>query len=165
MDARDFDMDADLPERPTSSPKEFQESVEGHWDHVLTAPFVFQIQPLNPGLQPFLIFAEPAKNGKARGDQTALLTTPREIWGQGCIMVGGFATNGDPAYDAFHQEQAAGNLAFLRKNTADIPLKRHYRAFSDILHLLKRALPDAEENANGGRSRRQFDRVRFSTPD
>jgi hypothetical protein len=57
MDARDFDMDADLLERLTSSRKEFQEFVEGYWDHVFTATFVFQIRPLNPGLQPFLIFA------------------------------------------------------------------------------------------------------------
>jgi hypothetical protein len=68
LDARDFDMDADLLERLTSSRKGFQEFVEWHWDHVLTAAFVFQIQPLNPGLQSFLIFAQPAKDSKARGD-------------------------------------------------------------------------------------------------
>jgi hypothetical protein len=45
--ARNFDMDADLLERITLSRKEFQEFVEGHWDHVLTAAFVFQIQPLD----------------------------------------------------------------------------------------------------------------------
>jgi hypothetical protein len=67
LDAQDFDMDPDLLERLTSSRKEFQEFVEGHWDHVLTAAFVFQIQSLNPGRQPFLIFAQPANDGKARG--------------------------------------------------------------------------------------------------
>jgi hypothetical protein len=158
-------MDADLLERLTLSRKEFQEFVEGYWDYVLTAAFIFQIQSLNPGLQPFLIFVQPAKDGTARGDQTALLTTLKEICGQGRITVGGFARDGDTAYDAFHEEQTAWNLAFFRKNPTDIPVKRHYRAFSDILHLLKRALPDAEENTNGGRSRRQFGRIRSSTPD
>jgi hypothetical protein len=157
LDTRDSNMDADLLERLTSSRKEFQEFVEGHWDHMPTAAFVFQIQSLNPGLQAFLIFAQPAKDGKARGDQTALITAPKEICGQGRITVGGFATDGDPAYDAFHEEQAARNLAFFRKNPTDIPLKCHYHAFSDILHLLKRTLPDDEENTNDGRSRRRFD--------
>jgi hypothetical protein len=142
LDARDFDMDANLLERLTSSRKELQELVEGYWDYVVTAAFVFQIQPLNPGLQSFLIFAQLTKDGKARGDQTAMLTTLKEICGQGRITVRGFATDGDRAYDCFHEEQAGRNLAFFRKNPIDIPLKRHYRAFSDILHLLKRALLD-----------------------
>jgi hypothetical protein len=165
LDARDFYIDADLLERLTSSRKELQESLEGHWHHILAVAFAFQIQPLNLGLQPFLIFAQRAKDGKARGDQTALLTMLKEICRQGRITVGGFATDGAPAYDAFHEEQTARNLAFFRKNAIDIPLKRHYRAFSDILHLLKRALPEAEDNMNGGRSRGQFDRVRSSTSD
>jgi hypothetical protein len=63
LDARDFDMDVDLLERLRSSGKEFQEFV-GHRDHVLTAAFVFQIQPLNPGLQPFLIFVQPPKTAR-----------------------------------------------------------------------------------------------------
>jgi hypothetical protein len=132
-------MDADLLKRLTSSRKTFQEFVEGHWDHALTAAFVLQIQPLNPGLHPFLIFAQLAKDGKAKGDQTTLLTTLKEICGQGRVTVGEFATDGDPAYDAFREEQAAQNLTFFRKNPTDIPLKRHYRAFSDIFHLLKGA--------------------------
>jgi hypothetical protein len=164
LDARDFDMDANLLERPTSSRKEFQEFMEGLWDHALTSAFVFQIQLLNSGLQSFLIFTQPAKDGKARGDQTALLTTLKEICAQERITVGGFATDRDLAYDAFHGEWTTRNLAFFRKNPTDIPLKRHYRAFSDILHFLKRALPDAEENTNHGRSRQQFDQVRSSTP-
>jgi hypothetical protein len=106
---------------------------------VLTAAFVFQIQPLNPGLQLFLIFAQPAKDGKVRGDQTALLTTLNEICGPRRITVGGFAKDGDPAYGAFHEGQATRNLVLFRKNPIDILLKRHYRAFSDIFHLLKRA--------------------------
>jgi hypothetical protein len=62
----------------------------------------------------------------------------REICGQGRITVGRFATDGDPAYNAFHEEQVARNLAFFRKNPTDTPLTRHYRTFSNILHLLKR---------------------------
>jgi hypothetical protein len=50
---------------------------------------------------------------------------------------GWFATDGDPANDAFYGEHAARNLAFFRKNPTDIHLNRLYRAFSDILHLLK----------------------------
>jgi hypothetical protein len=112
--------------------------VEGHWDHVLTAAFAFPIQQLNPGLHLFLMFAQLAKDGKARGDQTAVFTTLKEICRQGRTTVGGFATVEDPAYDAFHEEQGAWNLSFFRKDPTDIPLKRHYRTFSDILHLLKR---------------------------
>jgi hypothetical protein len=91
LDAWDFDMDADLLERLTSSRKKFQQFVEGHWEHVCTAAFAFQIQPLNPGLQPVLIFAHPARAGKARSDQTVFLTALNEICGQGRITVGEFA--------------------------------------------------------------------------
>jgi hypothetical protein len=42
-DAWDFDMDADLLERFTSSRKEFRKFVEVNSDHALTAAFLFQI--------------------------------------------------------------------------------------------------------------------------
>jgi hypothetical protein len=43
LDAQDFDMDTDLLEWLTLARKEFQEFLEGHWDHMFTAAFVFQI--------------------------------------------------------------------------------------------------------------------------
>jgi hypothetical protein len=64
LDAWDFDMDADLLERLTSSRKEFQEFMEGHWDHVLTAAFIFQIQPLNPGSSHFLFWLSRPKTAR-----------------------------------------------------------------------------------------------------
>jgi hypothetical protein len=139
LDARDFDLDGDLLESLTSSAKTFQEFIQGHWDHVLTAAFVFQVQPLNPKLRPFLIFAQAARDGKARAEQVELLKQLKLICSHGRITVGGFATDGDSAYDDFHEEQVRLNLVHFRKKPCDIPLKQRYRAISDILHILKRA--------------------------
>jgi hypothetical protein len=67
--SNDFDFDCDLLESLTSSPDAFRDFVHRHWDRMLTAAFVFQIQPLDPRLRPFLTFAQPARDGKAREEQ------------------------------------------------------------------------------------------------
>jgi hypothetical protein len=57
LNAGDFDLIGDFLEFLNSSPAAFREFMEGNWDHVRIAAFVFQIQPLRPELPPFLIFS------------------------------------------------------------------------------------------------------------
>jgi hypothetical protein len=111
LDSSSFDFDRDLFESFTSSGAAFREFVEGDSDHVFTAAFVYQIQPLDPSLEPFLVYAEPATDGKARTEQAHLLKEIKEICGKGRITVGGFATDADSGYDAIHEEQERLHLA------------------------------------------------------
>jgi hypothetical protein len=69
LDSSDFDRGCDLLESLTSSRAAFQAFLRGHWDKGLTSAFVYQVHPLNPKLPPFLIFAEPGVDGKARAHQ------------------------------------------------------------------------------------------------
>jgi hypothetical protein len=139
LDSTDFDLGCDLFESLTSSRVAFQEFVQGHWDHVVTAAFVFQVQPLNPKLASFLVFAEPTVDGKARPQQVEVLKSLKTICGKGRMTIGGFAIDGDSGYDHLHEEQLRLNLEIFRKKPWEIPLRQRYHPISDVLHLLKRA--------------------------
>jgi hypothetical protein len=69
-DVRDFDFESELSESLLASPKAVLDFTKTHWDRVLQAVFVFQIQPLDPDFRPFLVFAHPAADGKAREQHT-----------------------------------------------------------------------------------------------
>jgi hypothetical protein len=79
LDERDLDFGFDLSESLTSSAKSVRECVQYHRDHVLSAAFVFQIQPLDPDLVPLVIFAQSARDGRARGECVALLRELKRI--------------------------------------------------------------------------------------
>jgi hypothetical protein len=49
-----------------ASRKGFLEFVKTHWDRVLHAAFVFQIQTLDPDFRAFIALVQPAADGKAR---------------------------------------------------------------------------------------------------
>jgi hypothetical protein len=138
LDLNDLDLSFDLLEGLTSSSEEFRAFVQGHWDRVLHAAFVYQVQPLDPHLSPFVIYAQPARDGKARDAQTEALRQLKELIGRRRITIGGFATDGDPGYNELHKAQSERNMqTFVR--FSDVPRARHYHPISDILHILKRA--------------------------
>jgi hypothetical protein len=66
LDDSDFDFDCGLFESLLSSPTAFLDFVHTHWDRVLHAAFVVQIQPLDPDLEPFIVYAQTAADGKGR---------------------------------------------------------------------------------------------------
>jgi hypothetical protein len=139
LDASDFDFDSELFESLLSSPKAFLEFVNTNWDRILHAAFVFQIQPLDPDLRPFLVYAQPAADGKARERHAKLLSDLKVICGRERITIGAFATDGDSGYDPLHETQSKWNIDLFEQNPAETPDKRPYHPISDILHLLKRA--------------------------
>jgi hypothetical protein len=138
LDVNDFDFNYDLLESLTSSAESFREFVEGNWDKVIESAFVFQIQPLNPNLSPFVVYAQPKVDGKARHEQVELLKSLKVLCGQQRITIGAFATDGDARYDVVHNQQSEHNLREFEK-TFDTPCTRKYRAISDVMHMLKRA--------------------------
>jgi hypothetical protein len=69
----DFDFDCDLFDSLLASRKGLLDFMKAHWDRVLHAGFVFQVQPPDPDLRPFIALAQPAADGKAREQQAQLL--------------------------------------------------------------------------------------------
>jgi hypothetical protein len=70
IDVSDFDFDCELFGSLLVSRKGFLDFAKTRWDRVLHAAFVFQVQPLNPDLRPFIALAQPAADGKAREQHT-----------------------------------------------------------------------------------------------
>jgi hypothetical protein len=62
VDESDFDLFESLP----ASRKRLLDFVKTHWNQVLHAAFVFQVQPLDPNLRPLTTLAQPTADGKAR---------------------------------------------------------------------------------------------------
>jgi hypothetical protein len=82
IDASDFDFGSELSESLLASPKAFLGFVKTHWDRILNAVFVFQIQPLDPEFRPLPAFAQPAADGKARKQQAQLLQELKVVCGR-----------------------------------------------------------------------------------
>jgi hypothetical protein len=138
INASGFDFDSELSESLLASPKALLDFVKMHCDRVRHAVFVFEIQPLDPGFRPFLIFSPPAADGKAREQHGQPLQELKVVCGRECITIGAFATDGDSGYDEVHEMQARWNLKLFITNPVEMPSKRHYRELSDLLHILKR---------------------------
>jgi hypothetical protein len=139
MDVSDFDFDSELSESLLASPKAFLDFVKAHWDRVLHAVFVFQIQPLDPEFWPFLVFVQPAAHGKAREQRAQLLQELKVVCGRECITIDIFETDDDSGYDEVHEMQACWNLELFITNPVEMASKRHYPVLSDLLHIMKRA--------------------------
>jgi hypothetical protein len=146
IDVNDFDFDCDLFDSLLASRKGFLDFVKTQWDRVLYAASVFQVQPLDPDLRPFIAFAQPAAVGKAREQHAQLLQDLKIICGRERITIGAFATDPDSGYDPVHETQARWNLELFKKNESEIPSKQHYRAIFGLLHLLKRTRYRALKN-------------------
>jgi hypothetical protein len=138
LDVNDFEFEDRLFESPVSSRKLFLDFLKTHWDRVLHAAFVFQVQPLDPGFRPFVICVEPAVSGKARKEHMQILQELKLICGLERITIGGFATNGDSGYDPLYEAQDHWNVDCFEKDSMEMPHKQHYHAILDILHILKR---------------------------
>jgi hypothetical protein len=139
LDASDFDFDGELFESLLSSRKAFLDFVKTHWDRVLHAAFVFQIQPLDPDLPAFLVYAQAAADGKAREAHARLLSDLKVVCGKERFAIGAFGADGDSWYDPLAEVQSTYNLRLFEEAPWMMPGKQHYFPIPDILHLLKRA--------------------------
>jgi hypothetical protein len=158
IDVSDFDFECDLFDSLLASRKGFLDFVKTHWDRVHHAAFVFQVQPLDPDLRPFIALAQPAVDGKEREQHAQLFQYLRVICGRELITIGVFATNGDSGYDPVHETQARWNLVLFKKNELEMSSKQRYRVISDLLHFLKRPI-ERRRTASGRRPRLRFSRV------
>jgi hypothetical protein len=62
------------------------------------------------------------------------------------MTIGAFATDGDLGSDTIHEAQSKLNMVPFQRNH-DISMAQHFRGLLDILHMLKRAVPNAERDA------------------
>jgi hypothetical protein len=132
-----------LLESLTASCECFLEFIERHWDKVIQCAFVFQIQPLNPERSPFVIYAQPAVDEKARHSQVELLKSLKVVCGQQQITIGAFATDGDAGSDIVHNRQSEQHVREFEKN-------RRYAMYGDIY---TGKIPNVQDTADGGRPR------------
>jgi hypothetical protein len=91
----------------------------------------------NHSVQLFLVFTQPATERKAREQHAQPLQELKIVCGRQHITIGLFATDGDSGYDELHEMQARWNLESFITNPAEKPSKRHHRALSDLLHIVK----------------------------
>jgi hypothetical protein len=138
LDVTDFDFTYDLLESLTQSSQTFLDCVQGNWDRVVHAAFVFQLQPVNPDLPSCVIYAQPAPDGTSRDAQVSLLKNLEILCGRCRVTIGAFVTDGDSGYDQVHEIQGRQDVEAFER-TRKIPCTQKDRAISDVLHLLKRA--------------------------
>jgi hypothetical protein len=65
------------------------------------------------------------------------------------MTIGAFPTDGDLGHGTVHEAQDTLNMTAFRRDH-DVSMAQHFLGLSDPLHLLKRAVPNVEENCNGG---------------
>jgi hypothetical protein len=94
LDISDLDLSYVLLELLKSYARAFQEFVAHNWDRVLHSAFVYQIPPIDPDLEPFVIFAHPVRDGKARFPQVEALKVLRERCSHCRLTIGAFSTDG-----------------------------------------------------------------------
>jgi hypothetical protein len=111
IDVSDFNFDCDLSDSLVASCKRLSDFVKTHWDPVLHAAFVFQVQPLDPDLRPFIALAQPAADGNAREQRALLLQDLTVIYGRERFAIGDFVTDGDSGYDPVHKTKTRWNCS------------------------------------------------------
>jgi hypothetical protein len=145
IDVSGFYFDCDLFESLLTSCKGFLDFAKIHWNRILYAVFVFQVQPLDPDFRSFIALAQPTVDGKTIEQRAQLSQDLKVICGRERIINGAFTTGCDSGYGPVHETHAQWNLELFEKIESEMPNKQHYRAMSDLLHLLKCARLSAEE--------------------
>jgi hypothetical protein len=140
----DFDFDYDLFHSLLPFGEGFLDFVKTHWDQLLHAAFVFQVQPFDPDLRPFIALAQPATDGKAKEQHAQPLQDLKVVCGRERITIGAFVTDGDSGYAPVHETQARWNLELFKKHGSEMYRKQHNRALSDCCIFLKRARSSPE---------------------
>jgi hypothetical protein len=120
LDLANFEFDSDLLESLTCSSSAFRQFVQGHWDDVFQAAFVFQIQPLRRDLTPVIVYAEPATDGEAQAREVELLRSLKLTASRMHMTIGAFVTDGDSRYDLIHEKQNEINCRAFEQ-TQDVP--------------------------------------------
>ena len=105
----------------------------------VSSAFVYQFQPLNSIYPCFVVFIEPAVNGKAGYNQIRNLNIIAESLKTKGFKVVAFATDGDSGYRGYHPLMNATVSEFQKLNGKTILESNNIKYTNDPLHILKRA--------------------------
>ena len=118
---------------------EFEKFLKLNSDQLIKAGFVFQIQPYNIMLKPFVIHVHPTVNGKSNDKIVSLLHQIRKIAKNRNITVKSFAFDGDNAYSELHKIYYESYIhKAIKEHTISFDRTRTIRVVSDYLHIIKR---------------------------
>ena len=123
----------------TKSPEAFDSFVKLNYDKIVKAGFVFQIQPYDITIQPFVVHILPATNGKANENVVNLLHEIRDTVKKRNINIRSYAFDGDNAYKNLHKMYYETYIhKTLNTHTLGHKNKNQIQVVSDFLHLIKR---------------------------
>ena len=123
----------------TENPEVLEKFINLNYESMIKSAFVFQIQPYNVEMKPFIVHVLPTANGKANEATISILHQIREEVKKRRINIKSYAFDGDNAYLELHKMYYESYIhSVLEKETINIKKTQVIRTVSDYLHLLKR---------------------------
>jgi hypothetical protein len=111
--------------------------VQGAWDTIFQAAFVYQLQPLHPFAPCLVLSFQPPLDGEANMSHFKTLEDVKTVCRHAQFAIACTAADGDPEYD--HEHLAGWKIRV--RNYEDQVIRETWKIqmLSDPLHLLKRA--------------------------
>ena len=109
-----------------------------NWEKVIKSAFVFQVQPYDIRLKPFVIHVFPTPNGKGSDIIISLLDKIRQDLKKWRINIRSFAFDGDNSYLELHRAFYESYIHKAIETERINYYKTNLRIVSDYLHILKR---------------------------
>lgn len=116
----------------TKSPECFESFIKLNYEKVIKAGFVFQIQPYNIALKPFVVHVLPSPNGKANENVISILHQIRDEVKKRNINIRSYAFDGDNAYKNLHKMYYESYInKVIKTHTLGERSKNHIQIVSD----------------------------------
>ena len=123
----------------SKDPIELEKFIKANSNEILKAGFVFQVQPYDIMLQPFVIHVYPTVNGKGNETIVELLHKIRKICKSRNLTVKSYAFDGDTAYMELHKLYYESYIhKAVESEKFNYSSVRVFRVVSDFLHIIKR---------------------------
>ena len=118
----------------------FEKFVQKRKKFIVTDAFVYQVQPLLPFYNSFVIHVHPSTQGKGTDREVELLFKIKEIIENQNFEVISFAFDGDSVYNKLHDNMYNGYSNIVKNNPKFLNFSNinQLNVISDPLHLLKR---------------------------
>ena len=123
----------------SEDPSEMEKFLAVNSNAILRAGFVFQVQPYDISLKPFVIHIKPSVNGKAGEEIVDILKEIKRLAKNRNINIKSFAFDGDNAYKRLHEAYYESYIhKAIKTHSISFTHSRTFRVVSDYLHIIKR---------------------------
>ena len=123
----------------SEDPSELEKFLAVNSNAILRAGFVFQVQPYDISLKPFVIHIKPSVNGKAGEEIVNILKEIKRLAKNRNINIKSFAFDGDNAYKHLHEAYYESYIhKAIETHSISFTHSRTFRVVSDYLHIIKR---------------------------